>query len=49
MQQKVDNLKRSFNVSQLIYNEYSKMFGKLFNCSDVGEEPKQTKSRRKSK
>lgn len=49
MHQKVENLKRSFHVSQLIYKEYSQMFAKLFNCSEVGDEPKATKSRKKSK
>jgi hypothetical protein len=50
MHQRVENLKRSFNVSQLIYKEYSNMFAKLFNCSDAGgDEPRVTKSRKKSK
>lgn len=49
MQQKIENLKRSFNVSQLIYKDYSNMFAKLFTCSDAGDEPKLTKSRKKSK
>lgn len=51
MHQRVENLKRSFNVSQLIYKEYSNMFVKLFNCSDAGgsDEPRMTKSRKKSK
>lgn len=49
MHQKVENLKRSFHVSQLIYNDYSKMFAKLFNCSEIGDEPRPSKSRKKSK
>jgi Domain of unknown function (DUF3452) len=49
MHQKVENLKRSFQVSQLIYKEFGMLFAKLFNCSDVGEEPKLVKSRKKSK
>lgn len=49
MQLKIENLKRSFHVSQLIYKEYSNMFGKLFKCTDAGEEQAVTKSRKKSK
>jgi Domain of unknown function (DUF3452) len=49
MHQKVENLKRSFHVSQLIYKEFSKKFAKLIKCVDMGEEPKVTKSRKKSK
>lgn len=49
MHQKVESLKRSFHVSQLIYKEFSSHFAKLFNCNDAGEEPKLTKTRKKSK
>ncbi|CRL03456.1 CLUMA_CG016372, isoform A [Clunio marinus] len=51
MHQKIENLKRSFNVSQLIYREYSEMFAKVFNCNDAAEidDSKSTKSRKKFK
>lgn len=54
MNQRIEHLKRSFNVSQLIYKEFSSLYGKLFNCSEIGdgannEQPKTTKSRRKVK
>lgn len=47
MHQKIENLKRSFQVSKLIYENFSQNFGKLFNCSDSGDEPRVTKSSRK--
>lgn len=47
MHQKIENLKRSFTVSKLIYENFSQNFGKLFNCSDSGDEPRVVKSSRK--
>lgn len=47
MHQKIENLKISFSVSKLIYENFSLNFSKLFNCSDSGEEPRVTKSSRK--
>lgn len=50
MQQKIENIKRSFSLSKLVYNDFSTKFAKLFKCcSDIGDEPKLMKSRRKSK
>lgn len=49
MHEKISSLKRSFSVSGLLYKEYGKMFGKLFNCNENVEEPKITKSRKRSK
>jgi retinoblastoma-like protein 1 len=52
IQQKVEGLKRNFQLSQLIYKEFMSMFMKVFNCSESSltiEEPKAptTKSRKK--
>jgi retinoblastoma-like protein 1 len=51
IQQKVEVLKRNFQLSQLIYKDFMGMFMKLFNCSEGLniEEPKMmtTKSRKK--
>ncbi|KAG5678364.1 hypothetical protein PVAND_008046 [Polypedilum vanderplanki] len=50
IQQKVEVLKRNFQLSQLIYKDFMNMFAKLFKCNDGStnaDEPK-TKSRKKA-
>jgi retinoblastoma-like protein 1 len=51
IQQKVDVLKRNFQLSQLIYKDFSNMFSKLFACNDnsggAEESSKVNRSRRK--
>jgi retinoblastoma-like protein 1 len=39
IQEKVENLKRNFRLSLLAYEEFSKMFRKLFACKDTTEDP----------
>lgn len=46
IQEKIENLKRNFRLSLLAYEEYSKMFRKLFACKDFVEEaPSKTPSK----
>lgn len=46
IQEKIENLKRNFRLSLLAYEEYSKMFRKLFACKDnVEEQPSKTPSK----